>query len=70
MVPKIDNELTAFYGQDVVSYRTVAHWINRLFSGRESLDDGPRQGRLIAVITQQNIDAVADVIHIFVLLTY
>jgi transposase len=57
---QIHGELTIAYGHGVVSYRTVAHWIHRFSSGREALDDDPRPGRPISVITQQNIDAVKD----------
>jgi hypothetical protein len=55
---QIHNELTAAYGQGVVSYSTVAH-----SSGRESLEDDPRSGRPLSVITQQNIDAVQDLVN-------
>ncbi len=60
---QIHNELTAAYGQGVVSYSTVAHWIHRFSSGRESLEDDPRNGRPLSVITQQNIDAVQDLVN-------
>jgi hypothetical protein len=39
---EIHDELTAGYGQGVVSYSTVAHWVHRFSSGRESLEDGPQ----------------------------
>jgi len=60
---EIYEELTAAYGQDVVSYRTVAHWVHRFSSGREPLEDDPRSGHPITVITQQNIDAVKDLVN-------
>ena len=60
---QIHDELTAAYGQGVVSYSTVAHWIDRFSSGRESLDDDPRNGRPLSIITQQNIDAVQDLVN-------
>jgi histone-lysine N-methyltransferase SETMAR len=60
---QIHGELTIAYGHGVVSYRTVAHWIHRFSSGREALDDDPRPGRPISVITQQNIDAVKDLVN-------
>ncbi|CAF1133040.1 unnamed protein product [Rotaria sp. Silwood1] len=60
---QIHDELTTAYGQGVVSYRTVAHWIHRFSSGRESLEDDPRSGRPIAIITQQNIDAVQGLVN-------
>ncbi|CAF4050273.1 unnamed protein product, partial [Rotaria sp. Silwood1] len=42
---------------------TVAHWVHRFSSGRESLDDDPRNGRPLSVITQQNIEAVKDLVN-------
>ncbi|CAF5098100.1 unnamed protein product, partial [Rotaria sp. Silwood1] len=60
---QIHDELTTAYGQCVVAYRTVAHWIHRFSSGRESLDDDPRSGRRLSVITQQNIEAVKDLVN-------
>ena len=59
---EIYEELTTAYGQDVVSYSTVAHWVHRFSSGRESLEDDPRHGRPITVVTQQNIDAVKGLV--------
>jgi [histone H3]-lysine36 N-dimethyltransferase SETMAR len=59
---QIYEELTAAYGQDVVSYSTVAHWVHRFSSGREWLEDDPRHGRPITVVTQQNIDAVKGLV--------
>ncbi|CAF2995186.1 unnamed protein product [Rotaria sp. Silwood2] len=60
---QIHDELTTAYGQGVVSYSTVAHWIDRLSSGRESLEDNSRNGRPITVITKQNIDAIQDLVN-------
>ncbi|CAF1523130.1 unnamed protein product [Rotaria sp. Silwood1] len=60
---QIHDELTTAYGQGVVAYRTVAHWVHRFSSGRESLDDDPRSGCPLSVITQQNIEAVKDLVN-------
>jgi hypothetical protein len=60
---QIHDELTTAYGQGVISYSTVAHWVHRFSSERESLDDNPRSGHPAFVITQQNIDAVKDPVH-------
>ncbi|CAF0989915.1 unnamed protein product [Rotaria sordida] len=60
---QIHDELTAAYVQGVVSYSAIAHWIDRFLSGRESLEDNPRNGRPITVITKQNIDAVQDLVN-------
>ncbi len=60
---QIYEELTAAYEQDVVSYSTIAHWVHRFSIERESLEDDPRHGRPIIVVTQQNIDAVKDLVN-------
>jgi transposase len=60
---QIHDELITAYGQGVVSYSTVAHWIHRFSNGTESLEDDPRCGRPLSVITQQNIDAVRDLVN-------
>ncbi|CAF2939842.1 unnamed protein product [Rotaria sp. Silwood2] len=54
------DELTAAYGQGVVSCSTVAYWIHRFSSERELLDGDPRNGRPLSVINQQNIEVVQD----------
>jgi histone-lysine N-methyltransferase SETMAR len=60
---QIHDELTTAYGQSVLSYCAVAHWVHRFSSGRQSLDDDPRSGRPLSVITQQNIEAVRDLVN-------
>ncbi|CAF2812706.1 unnamed protein product [Rotaria sp. Silwood2] len=60
---QIHDELTTAYGQGVVAYRTVAHWVHRFSSGRKSLDDDPRSGHPLSVITQQNFEAVKDLVN-------
>jgi transposase len=60
---EIHNELTLAYGQDIVSYRTVARWFRRFSNERDSLEDNPRSGRPLSAITQENIDAVKHVVN-------
>ncbi|CAF3930991.1 unnamed protein product [Rotaria sp. Silwood1] len=60
---QIHRELTTAYGQDVVSYCTVTRWIERFSNERESLEDNPRSGRPIAIISQQNIDSVQGLVN-------
>ncbi|CAF1395072.1 unnamed protein product [Adineta steineri] len=60
---QIYNELTTAYGQDAVSYRTVARWIERFSNEREGLEDNPRSGRPLSAITQRNIDEVKDLVN-------
>ena len=60
---QIHDELTTAYRQGVVSYCTVTRQIQRFSNEQESLEDNPRSGRSIAAITQQNIDAVKDLVN-------
>ncbi|CAF4213127.1 unnamed protein product, partial [Rotaria sordida] len=60
---QIHDELTTAYGQGVISYCTATRRIQRFSNEQESLEDNPRSGRLITVITQQNIDAVKDLVN-------
>jgi histone-lysine N-methyltransferase SETMAR len=60
---EIHGELTTAYGPDVVSYSTVALWVRRFSSGRESFEDDPRVGRPITTVTQENIDAVQELVR-------
>ncbi|CAF1510471.1 unnamed protein product, partial [Rotaria sp. Silwood1] len=60
---QIHDKLTTAYGQGVVSYCTVTRWIQRFSNEQESFEDNPRSGRPITAITQQNIDAVKDLVN-------
>ena len=59
---QIHEELIAAYGDDYVSYPTIVCWLRAFFAGRESLEDNPRSGRPITAGTQDNIDAVKDLV--------
>ena len=58
------DELTTVYGQGVVfiSYKLLIGFID-FSSERKSLEDDPRNGRPITAITQQNIDAIKDLMN-------
>ncbi|CAF3795248.1 unnamed protein product [Rotaria sp. Silwood1] len=60
---QIHDESTTAYGHGVVPYCTVTRWIQRFSNERESLEDNPRSGCPITAITQQNIDAVKDLVN-------
>ncbi|CAF1170428.1 unnamed protein product [Rotaria sordida] len=62
-VTQIHDELTTAYGQGYVSHRTVARWVHRFSNERKSIEDNPRSGRPIIVISQQNIDAVQNLVN-------
>jgi hypothetical protein len=59
---QIHDELTTAYGQDYVSYATVARWLHAFSGGRESFEDDPRSDRPITAVTQDNIDAIKDLV--------
>jgi histone-lysine N-methyltransferase SETMAR len=61
---QIHGELTDAYGSGVVSYQMICYWIRRFANGRESLEDDPRAGRPITVVTQKNIDAVKELVEV------
>ena len=42
--------------------RTVYKWTKRFASGRESLEDDPRSGRLATCITEETIDSVKEIV--------
>ncbi|CAF1257129.1 unnamed protein product, partial [Didymodactylos carnosus] len=60
---EIHQELINAYGHDCVSFSTVAQWIRRFASGRESFEDNPRSGRPVTAITRANIHAVEQLIN-------
>ena len=59
---QIHEELIAAYGDDYVSYPTIVRWRHAFFAGREPLEDNPRSGRPITAVTQDNIDAVKELV--------
>ena len=59
---QIHEELIAAYGDDYMSYPTIVRWLRAFFAGRKSLEDNPGSGRPITAATQDNIDAVKDLV--------
>jgi len=59
---QIHQELVTAYGQECVSYPTVARWHHAFSSGEESIEDDPHSGRPITAVTQDNIAAVKDLV--------
>jgi hypothetical protein len=60
---EMHHELINAYEHDCVSFSTVAQWVRRFTSGRESFEDNPRIGRPVTAITQANIHAVEELIN-------
>lgn len=60
---EIHHELIDAYRYGCVSFSTVAQWVRRFASGRESFEDNPRSGRPVTAISQENIRAVEELIN-------
>ncbi|CAF3648489.1 unnamed protein product [Rotaria socialis] len=61
--PTIHEELATVLGPKAPSYPTVVEWAKRLREGREDVNDDPRSGRPVSVLTDENIELVRQVIN-------
>jgi len=59
----ICEELTDALGYDAPSYATVKRWVKRFREGRDDVDDDPRSGRPVFMLTDENIERVRQVIE-------
>ena len=59
----ICEELTDALGSDAPSYATVKRWAKRFREGRDDVDDDPRSGRPVSMLTDENIERVRQVIE-------
>lgn len=55
---KITQDLVVVLGDTAPSYRTVARWVEAFRAGREHLEDDPRSGRPVEVMTKEKIAQV------------
>ena len=60
---RIHKELCDAWGEDCVSYPTVAEWVQRFRQGRTSLQDDPRIDQPVTEVTDENIEAVRALIE-------
>ena len=58
----IHEELAATLGDDSLSYSSVKKWAALFKAGRQSTEDDPRGGRPSTAVTEENVEAVEDLV--------
>ena len=56
----IKQRLDGMYGEASPTYSTVKEWAKQLHLGRESIEDEPRGGRPVEVVTEENIRLIEE----------
>ena len=46
------------YGNSAFKYATVCKWVHLFIDGRESIENDPRVGRQVSVLTEKNVATV------------
>jgi len=59
---KIHERLVSAYKDQSPSYATVKRWVAKFKRGRDSLEDDPRSGRPVEVMTKEVCRAVEDLV--------
>ena len=60
---KIHADLQKVYGNGALKYATVCKWVGRFNDGRESIENDPRVGRPVSVLTEKNVATVKTLIE-------
>ena len=60
---EIHADLQKVYGNGALKYATVCKWVHRFNDGRESIENDPRVGRPVSVLTEKNIATVKTLIE-------
>ena len=60
---EIHADLQKVYGNGALKYATVCKWVCRFNDGRESIENGPRTGRPVSVLTEKNVATVKTLIE-------
>jgi transposase len=47
--------LQKVYGNGALKYATVCKWVGHFNDGRESIENDPRVGRPVSVLTEKNV---------------
>ena len=55
---EIHADLQKVYGYGALKYATVCKWVRRLNDGQESIENDPRVGRPVPVLTEKNVATV------------
>ena len=51
-------EIHKSYGNGALKYATVCKWVRHVNDGRESIENDPRVGRPVSVLTEKNVATV------------
>ena len=60
---EIHADLPTVYGNGALKYATVCKWVRPFNDGRESIENDPRVGRLVSVLTEKNVATVKTLIE-------
>ena len=55
--------LQKVYGNSALKYATVCKWVCRFNDGRESIENDPRVGRPVSILTEKNVATVKTLIE-------
>ena len=55
---EIHADLQKVYGNGALKYATVCKWVHCFNDGRESIENDPRVGKPISVLTEKNVATV------------
>ena len=55
---EIHADLQKVYGNGALKYATVCKWVRRFNDARESIENNPRVGRSVSVLTEKNVATV------------
>ena len=59
---EIHADLQKVYGNGALKYATVCKWVRHFNDGRESIENDPRVGRRVSVLTEKNVATVKTLI--------
>ena len=60
---EIHADLQKVYGNGALKYALVCKWVRHFNDGRESIENDPREGRLVSVLTEKNIATLKTLIE-------